>query len=337
METYQFSAEDICQIANLIKMYQSLDELYKRLYALEITNQKDSSNYQQKLKMLNEMVSNINIKYKEYQLIPPKSIGWYIFLVKKVEWEGKDKLVDTTDIESLMTLNYDYRYMRRLLTTLKNTIVYDYEVHNCLFNNENNGLEQSQMFYENAAIIKYFNSDLFTAYLYFLEEYINKEKNDKLKYELLAAKYNVSFTNENVENILIDNNFVGPNTLYLKAKLMADLAQVSNEEYNQYKNYYVQDRYDEHIKKILATSDNNYNDPTVITSMLLRQCFLRSMFLFMNEEELEIANYEFNRFLESEAYLEKHSHDTISPQLIREAFNLIKEDKSKVRILSFNN
>lgn len=337
METYQFSAEDICQIANLIKMYQSLDELYKRLYALEITNQKDSSNYQQKLKMLNEMVSNINIKYKEYQLIPPKSIGWYIFLVKKVEWEGKDKLVDTTDIESLMTLNYDYRYMRRLLTTLKNTIVYDYEVHNCLFNNENNGLEQSQMFYENAAIIKYFNSDLFTAYLYFLEEYINKEKNDKLKYELLAAKYNVSFTNENVENILIDNNFVGPNTLYLKAKLMADLAQVSNEEYNQYKNYYVQDRYDEHIKKILATSDNNYNDPTVITSMLLRQCFLRSMFLFMNEEELEIANYEFNRFLESEAYLEKHSHDTISPQLIREAFSLIKEDKSKVRILSFNN
>ena len=157
METYQFSAEDICQIANLIKMYQSLDELYKRLYALEITNQKDSSNYQQKLKMLNEMVSSINIKYKEYQLIPPKSIGWYIFLVKKVEWEGKDKLVDTTDIESLMTLNYDYRYMRRLLTTLKNTIVYDYEVHNCLFNNENNGLEQSQMFYENAAIIKYFN------------------------------------------------------------------------------------------------------------------------------------------------------------------------------------
>ena len=76
--------------------------------------------------------------------------------------------------------------------------------------------------------------------------------------------------------------------------------------------------------------DADYEDKNKQYGALLRQCFVRSAFLLMDEEVLGDLNYHLHNFTEEDAYLKDYSSDNIGQQKVFDCFKKINEDKKRL-------
>ena len=95
---------------------------------------------------------------------------------------------------------------------------------------EDKDVEEDEEIIENESTLNYKNflqnavmKDVINTIMWLLNEYINAEEYKDIKNYLLNFKYLISFTYENIDKDLIDNNFEIYKELYLSAEFFQDL------------------------------------------------------------------------------------------------------------------
>lgn len=340
MERYRLNKQDFELIDRLVKTTNSIETLYKKMYDLEISGKKDSNEYK---KLLDYLKMTIEVEDKIYQ---DANLD-YLRCIGLADYIIEDRLPDgfTNDVESIMSQNYDNRVLRRILSILFHKVISDYNGIKEMLPNElvdlmiqlgmpNPDKIVSQAIYSSIELQKAFEKDTFSGFLTFLQEFINKKDYANFKEQLISSKYNTSFINKAIESDMISSSFDIPETFYVNSRFVADLTNTDLDLYKLLKNSYGVKESTKQISEVIEMGDMDYSDPKKATSSILRQCLMRASFLLMSDEVISDVNYEFHEFVESEKYLNRHSHDRISEQLIINCFKSIKRDRSKPSVLS---
>lgn len=342
MQGYVFTNGDFIQIENLIKVTSSIDSIYRKLYDLEINGRKYTEEYN---KLIEELKISIEIEKKQYKdcnLNYWKCVAWnYYFLNKKVPIDF------TNNIENVMEQDYNYRIIRRILNTLENIMNLDFKsIKRALPLDIEKKLKQlgiynndkflSKLVDSSSEVIYSLELDILNAYLNFLEEFKTKNEYEYLKKELINSKYNLSFIKKKIESDMISNNFEVSDTIYINSKFYADLVYLDFKSYNDLRNSYGEEKVINQIIKLLEIGDMDYSDSNKICTSVLRQCLIRAILLTMENDMISKINSKYCKYIQDNKYMQKHSDDRISRQLIDNCFNNIEKDREKVNIISFS-
>ena len=332
MEQYELNREDYEIIDRLERNARSIESLYKKMYNLEISGNKDEE-FDKLLDYLNLALDVEERLYQEANLDYRKCLSYIHFII-----EDKTDGDFPSDVESIALQNYNNSALRRVATRLMHKVIFD-----PLFKRD---ITPSQMvdlmkmigmdnveerlsnaIYTSIELQKVFEKDSINALLYFLNQAIYK---GEYKDRLIVNKYYVSFLYSFVELDMIEKRFEIPDELSFNSKAVSDLLEVKPFVLNALKNNDGDAAASRQIGELLQISDEDYDDPVKASSSIIRQCILRAAFLFMDEGALEELNIKYNDFIESDAYLKKHSKDKNSIEAIVKCFRKIEKDKDKV-------
>lgn len=341
MEKYKLQNEDYELIQKIIKITNLIENLYKKLYELEINNKKDSNDFKNYITNLKNTIKIENKIYKEANLDYLRSYALANYILN---FKLPDNFLD--DIESIMKQDYNNRVLRRILNVLYHNIVYDNKMYkekipsellDLMKNADISNIDSivNESIYSNIELRKAFEKDILSGYLVFLQEYINNSYYKAFENEFIFNKYNTSFINKIIENDIINDNFNIQNTFYINSRLIADLTETDLELYEYLKNDYGLDECAKQIAKLIKMSDKEYNDKKNIITSLLRECYIRSTFLLLNDESILDINSDFHDFIESDEYV-KNGNNYISEGSIIKCFKLVKKDRNIPKIISLN-
>ncbi len=336
---YELTISDFEEIESLVKTISSIDNLYNRLYDLEVNNQKETEEYQRLLKELISEVNNEEKQYNEYNLDFDKCTAWLNYL------SGSElSNISMTDFESIVNQNYSDRIIRRITKVLIKKIISDYQkikemlpeeitsiINELDFPNKDEIISQS--IYSSTEVQLTIEIDILMAYLTFLEDYLNK--NEPYRLDLISSKYNAAFINKDIEKTMISNNFNIPSELYINSKFVADLTKMNPLAYDLTIGHHATKVATNQIVQIIEINDTDYKIPKRAVTSILRQCMMRAAFLFMDNESISGVNSIFHEVIESEIYLSKCPNNTITESAVINCFKSIKRDRNKLRILSF--
>lgn len=340
MENYTLNTNDFELINKLIKLTSSIDTLYKKMYELEINDKKQTEEYQKTLDSLSGYLDLEKRLYDNSNLDFSKCIAIVKFIINK---KMPDEILN--DVESIMQQDYNNRILRRMLNIFSNKILENYETIKEMLPKEIiNFMEQieipdsdkvlSQTIYSSIELEKAFEKDMLNGFLVFLQEFIEGNDYKNYKNDLICAKYNTAFITKSIENDLINNNFDISKNFYINSRLVADLTKMDLELYNMLKNSYGLKESNKQISEILKIGDMDYSELKKVITSIFRQCLLRVNLLLMNDEFIENVNNDFYEYIKDGKYLDRHSDDRISKQLIINCFNSVETDKNKPFILS---
>ncbi|MDO4963824.1 MAG: hypothetical protein Q4E75_07010 [bacterium] len=105
--------KDFKNIADILEVSKQINELYEKLYNLEINNMKDSSEY---YNLLNYLKTSINIENKLYNntcVGANKAKSWFDYILNNKVPENL-----LSNFESIILQKYDYNEYRRMLNFL---------------------------------------------------------------------------------------------------------------------------------------------------------------------------------------------------------------------------
>lgn len=339
MEKYILTKNDYEQIEKIIKTSLSIETLYKRLYALELDGKKDTEEYKINLDYLSIAKEVEEKEYSDFNLTEEKAKAWANYLLS-------DKLPSTflQNVDSLVEQNYANITLRRILSNLINiteeSVLKDQLPKELVDIMKLVGIDDADKVISDAAIScselrRAFEVDLINAYLYILNEQIEKNNHFKESKEcLMSAKYNAIFINREIENQMLFREFSIPELVYFTSKIIADKDNMKDDMYKHLRNEYGKVYSVKQISEMLEIGDLDYNNVSLATTSLLRQCLMRASFLLMSDDSISDVNYNFHEFIEDERYLKNHRYDKISEQLIINCFNCIKKDRKNVDSVS---
>lgn len=333
--------KDFKNIADILEVSKQINELYEKLYNLEINNMKDSSEY---YNLLNYLKTTINIENKLYNntcVGANKAKSWFDYILNNKVPENL-----LSNFESIILQKYDYNEYRRMLNFLDKK--YETEEKTTI---QNLPIELSKMFdklkkefddridisYVDLYSILYFelNKDIIKTYISILKIYINQEKNKNVKNKLIKSIYDIAFISKNLEQDIIENKFELFNPLYITSGFVSDINNISRHEYNIFKKNNIKDIANYQIAFLLNICDIDYNSINKYIESILRKALLRTCFTFLNENDLEDLNISFRDYIDSKNFLDKHPYDKISKSEIINCFKKINKDKEIPKILSF--
>ena len=316
---------DVKEINSLIKSISNLyiSDIYKEMYKIEVSENKNSSQYNDLMSSLKEKLDLEKQEYEKYNLTTPKMVEWREYLIKnRLNNNGNN-------IESVVELNYENSLIRRIISALNKKISLSKDdISNNLDSCEEIitflkkiGIDDADKvvqdsFYFNEQISRSIYSDLLNAFIYIVNELQKKENYYNIKKYLLAIKYHLAYIDNEVEKNLISRNFEIDQNLYINSKVTADLIGIDGNMYELLKDSYNVDVCLYQIYKLLDTGDMIYGDLKESLSSVLRQCLLRASFVLLNDPVIEHINYEFHKHIESKDYLDIHKFDKISRQLL---------------------
>ena len=342
MNGYVFGNDDFLQIDKLIKVTSSIDSIYRKLYDLEISGKKYTDDYNKLIEELKLAIEIEKKQYKDCNLNYWKCVAWYnYFLNKKVP----ENFVN--GIESIMKQDYNYRIIRKIISkldkkialdckTLKQSLPLDLEKELKKMGIYNNDNFLSKIINGTSEIIFSLDEDILNAYLTFLEEFKTKNGYKYIQKELINSKYNLSFINNKIENNMISSDFEVSDKLSINSKFYADFMNIDFETYNKLRNSNGEEKVMYQIMELLEIGDMDYSDTSKIYTSVLRQCLIRANLLVMGDDMVSKVNSKFHTHIQSKKYLQKHSDDKISRQLIDNCFNNLEKDREKVSIVSFS-
>ena len=339
MKKYDLTQTDFSQINQLIKITSLIDDLYIKLYELEIDNKKETCEYKKIISYLNILLEKETNKYKEYNLIEAKCFAWIDYLSK-----NKLQKNDQIDIETILTQNYFNRVIKRILNRLYNNIESSKSYNNSLFDGLKKEMKSNGFELPNIAITHSINSsirirkalesDIYNLYLSLLEETISNDTFKSVKNELIKSKYNFSFINKNVESCMIINNFKINPELYIGSKMVAEIQGISLDLYVFFKDSYGIRMLTQQFVEMLKIEDIDYNNPSKLTTSILRQNLIKSILLTISDETIKDVKKEYKEIIEKDFDTLKPLSNDMSKGLINYCFENTKSTRNKLMILS---
>ena len=169
--------------------------------------------------------------------------------------------------------------------------------------------------------------DLLYAFLFLSGEFTLNNKYTSIKDNIIASKYYVAFLNKNIENYLLNNKFKFPSSIIEYSSFLANIKKTETKQYEHLKTSLASEIANDEIASLLELNISDKNINTFI-EVLLRNCFLRSAFLLLDDEQLLVINDAFHELVDNEEDFNENK------KLIISCFNAIKKDRQKKRVLS---
>ncbi len=309
MKIYIPNRQDYDLIHKLLIITKSIESLYKKMCELELNGKKNTKEYNGLITLLKETVEEENKIYSDANINEERGVGLTFYIMEQNLPENTEN-----DVESTINQNYNVRTYRRIINNLFNIGVSDYK---------------------SAKLRNAFEKDIINGYLSFMQDFANSKSYEEKKDQFIINKYNTAFINKSIESDMLSSSFDIPKTFYVSSRLIADVYNVNLTFYKSISNDFYAKEAAKQISRLIDIFDEEYKyDDDNKLSSILRQCYLRSAFLFLDDELLTDMNDSFHEFVESDEYLDKHSNDTIGTQLVINCFKSIKKDRNKPAILS---
>ena len=341
MTNYKLVEQDYEWLDKIIQTTTSIQTLYQKLFLLEVMGRKDTIEYTKLLDYLNIALEVEEQTYCSAYLDNNKSQALIQYILDNKVPDGFKN-----DFESILMLDYSNIVLRRVLNNLNYNIAFDYErIKKSLSKDLINSMRKLgipnfqevifQAIYSGAELKRAFEKDILVGFLVFLDECVHKLDYQSFKKDLLCVKYNMSFVYKFLENDMVNNKFVVPDVFTFSSTLVRDVTQTDDDFYVSLKDDYGEKASVMQISALLQVSDADYDNGNEIITAILRECMLRSSFLFMSDEALLNLNEEFHDFVESREYLQEYPNNQISEDKIIKCFRSIKRDRNKL-VLSLN-
>ena len=337
MELSNFNKNELYIIETLLKSATEIKNIYKKIYYLEITTQKETDKYNE---LLNELKKAIRIETNIYQKLNLKTEEKF----KIIEFlTNSPNYKKTNDIHSIINQDENDIINRRIINNLIHDII-----NNINYNNHKtetlNLLKEIGINIDNEKAIKDINNfsqvelkineDIYLIFLTILQESLELIKYDKYKNELKQAIYNTCYINKNIENIIINQKFNIPNKIYISSKFINEILITNNKIYNLITNLIVQTQINTHIIEVLKIKDNEYNNSKTNISSIINQCYIRTLLTFLTDDNIYKLNEDFHNLTENPQYIKYQKQNTISEKAIIQCFKNINNDRAKKLIIS---
>ncbi len=325
-------------IEQLIKITSSVDNLYKRLAELEISGQKESEEYEKNMEYLR---ITLEVEEQCYQDLKANN---NLFDIIKYILNNKIPNPDIPDLENIVLGHTDNRVNVRILKKLQNMVQFTRENLLSMFH-INLQSDVGKRFKETVSLDKVIagiqtgNSidiDCFNMFLSLVEESKIQENSETFKRKLSEVKYEVAFIVPDVEQNMINQNFVVKSSAALGSDVTAKIFGISNSEYQSKKLVFGAILFEKQITKLFELNDSDYENEDVFFSASLRQLLMRTSFLFMDDKIVKDMKEDFQKTILSKKYLEAHEHNRISEAVISQAFIKSTSDKDKHVQVSLN-
>ena len=174
------------------------------------------------------------------------------------------------------------------------------------------------------------NEDIINTILVILNEYIKDEKYNRIKDMLLTLKYNMEFIYYNISQMLIRNSYEIPSELYWQSIYESEMLKISDSDLDYYYEDKVKDILIRNIDYITDQFFLNLDDDYEFGKCTLAEIFIRSMILFMREENVEILR---ERFIDLSAIRKYISDDVSGEELVCQALSHYKKDLELPRVI----
>lgn len=303
-------------IESLIKVSYAIENLYHKLYMLEIKGLKKSEEYQKYLGYLEMSLEYEDEIYKESNLTAFKCQ----YLIDLIINRYINKKM-TSDLESVLSRKYENAYFRRVINKLDTNMKNDYFGMKELIISDIFEIGENDDFdyiYFNNMIKQDMKNNYIERILLFLQEKIDKVNDIKLKNKLIRDKYFISFIFPNAERNLIKNKFNIENSVCDNTQVISFINGVNKEDYKEIRKEYLEK---ETRKLFYKTSLKNVEERTRKERLILCECLIRALFMMMDEEQIDELNKEFNDGI-------NNNYDTIK-FLINNCIALSNKDKQK--------
>ncbi len=309
----------------LVKIEDSISSLYQKMYELELEHKKETLEYQT---LLDYLVIALDVEERKYNDLFTDGNEALDFVVSFDSKKG-------IGLEEIIKDKTDNKVLIRIYNTLTDSVITNNKsVRKILFEDtEENYAKLEEM------LIKLFttemqfqlalNKDGYMLFLALLEIYLNNPDYAEYREDLLKVKYNIIFLNKNIEHSFLDNDFTMPKP-DLSSKLYASLVGVSGEGYEKIKNNIYSEIAAYQLASMLFNEKENYEDKK---ENILRSIWLRSLFLTLDNEVIDILNESVHDLIESDEYI---NNDTIrkNEDEVISCFKRIKLDRQKVKVYS---
>ena len=327
--------KDFKQINNLIEITNSLDVLYQKLADLEINGQKDTDAYQNLLEYLKVAVEVEKQAYEDCNLASSKGIAWVRYLLNNrlsSPFEG--------NLESILKPNDNDRIIKRIINILIHKVfanpeaikdIYPGIMLQILEELENDGYDKYVPLdiSDNYLIHDALYNDVLSCFLTFLNEFIKDPRFSDYQADLIKTKYNVAFSNQNIESAMLFSGFADSKDLYVNSQVVAQMADI--DFYETLASSYGEITCLKQIAKIIDLSDADYQKKTNSKVSILRICLMQAALVLIDASALEEFDDNFHKFLENTKYVSEY---TMSKHIILSIFEKSQKDKEKVRTFS---
>ena len=320
MNNFNINKNDLEQLEAILRNNRNIENIYQKLYTLELENKKDTAEYSKLLEYLRIVIEVEDSLYKKANLTIEKTLSWLKFLNNAKNLNNTILIRITNYLYQNLIKNY------KELTKLPNK-----EIKNILdmsgitltSNNNENKEEICKCIFIKETIMQ----DILYIFLSFLEEHINDQKEKIFRNELLVTKYNAIFINKNMETYPLKHNFELPDNPYIIFPLIRIINDVNETTCHNITNLLCNKIAINEIYELLELSDWDFNKKDKASSVITRECMLKSVLILMDDKNISDVNYVFHEYIEDKDYELIHPNNKISEITTRdliEAKSIVK-------------
>ncbi len=338
---YELKKSDLEELDGLLKTVTSIDTLYKKLYELEISNNKDSEEYKKTIEYLKIALEVEEEKYKKILSSSEKVFSLLDYLLL-----DKMSIKESSNIESLLSQETPDRITRRIISVLNKELAKDFTVINQLIPKElfmvlkMIGIEDPEKmimddFKKKIELDETLEQETLNIFVKILEEFINDEEYSSFKNQLLKIKYDVAFLNKNLESQLLFSRFNILTALLFDSKFIYEFLNLNSMECQMLSNKYGADLVSFEIEKLIKSRNYNYDNQKDDISNILRQSYLRAGLLLLDDDIIDDLKFMIDDLIDEVKYFKPY-YNNKGIEIVKEALEKNKEDRKTYKGESSN-
>ena len=313
----------------LLCISRMVEDLYEKLYNLEINNQKESLEYNRYLEYLKMVLDMENEAYLKLDLNDYDKISRYLMFIDSTYNLTKD----TSDLKSVIRGDYEKRIVRRLVAKITYNIPHKSEFIGFTFHDEireniKEMINETMLVDEDINnYVQDFNNVNNNLYIMFLnivyQAYLDKN-NSFIKEDLLKTYYNLIYLNPSLELKMLDTKFSVPS--------ISDIASLNEEEKIIARKRILPLSFDL-LDTLLYVSDEEFSYHAPMRAIVVLNCLLESCLYLLEEHNFEIVYNYYLDTINDLDYKQKYADDKICKGIVLNSFNLVKSAKEKPNAL----
>lgn len=271
---------------DIFNLNKKIAKLYNRLTNLEINQLIDTLEY----KNIKKYISICQeVENELYQKLDCDKFPIYLDYLQKNLYDNiSDYDVICSDFEDLILHKRIYNRISSMETSL---IIEDIQ-------NENDDTLDSQRI----MLVNTIHEDFLNLFIFFLNDFLNNPIFNKYKEDLIKAKYQVYFLNNQLEKMFLQNS---TQDNIINCFSTADLLTIEQKELHHLVYIYINKYIKKYFPKLLEITDDMYKDDEKVRLSLLYQALIKSSLEISNldfrihEQDREISNIMSKNILEN--------------------------------------
>ena len=302
------SKKELCWLNQTIKITMEISKCYQNLTKLELKDEKNTSEYKEKVANLRGLLEKENNHY-ENSLLTNKNYDSILQSFTQKDENIPKRIIDKLSIELT-----EYKNEEKIAKALSKENI---EIFSFLGYNNLNQIKKiiSKNLYLNANLSKILLEEQKLLSLYYLEQTPNIDNNEIIRNYIIRTKYKAC-EEELLDLKLLNNNFKLSKPDLLTTKELSNLLETPEIEIKITMEEILEKEINKILSSLIEISDCNYEDKEFyLVALQLRNVLRATLELTENLFFKEIYNKIF-KYLNGNKYKEKYTNHNISKGII---------------------